>query len=525
MQTSGAYIANAVAVMASTFAVGCSTISLDSDLCTVGRSEECACDDDLSGVRVCVDGSNYSECECEQTGKNKSLITGASSEDSPVRDMARGNVDRSGEGGKHSDASGGAGGSAAHDGTADDGGSVASGGTGTTTASAPSSGQGGTTASGTADDGGSVASGGTGTTTAPASSSGQGGTTAHGGTDAAGGTVATSTTTAASGGQGGTVAAAGGTKASGGTTASGGKVATGGTTASGGRGGTVAAAGGTTGAAGTDYRYFCTTAPAKLPTPTGTCPTLKTTYNSDYSASTPITIKGKKADIIIGPKPNATSKGPFIFYWHGLGATPTQDIINALNPSFAPGIFEKGGVVVGLYGDQTRSGGTIVLDFDHGHLAAADELLACAIQQIGIDTCRIHAAGFSMGGLMTTQMSYLRSNYLASVISYSGGINSAYRAPTDQDSSNKLAAMVVHGGSSDSYGGIDFPTASTNFYNDLKSNGHFAFICNHGAGHNVPNSIGIPAWQFFRDHPYGVKPEPYASGLPSIFPSYCKLNP
>jgi hypothetical protein len=32
----------------------------------------------------------------------------------------------------------------------------------------------------------------------------------------------------------------------------------------------------------------------------------------------------------------------------------------------------------------------------------------------------------------------------------------------------------------------------------------------------------VPGWQFFKDHPYKVDPEPYQS-LPATFPSYCKL--
>ena len=30
-------------------------------------------------------------------------------------------------------------------------------------------------------------------------------------------------------------------------------------------------------------------------------------------------------------------------------------------------------------------------------------------------------------------------------------------------------------------------------------------------------------WQFMKDHPFGVTPEPYANGLPASFPSYCKI--
>ena len=31
--------------------------------------------------------------------------------------------------------------------------------------------------------------------------------------------------------------------------------------------------------------------------------------------------------------------------------------------------------------------------------------------------------------------------------------------------------------------------------------------------------------QFFMDHPYEVSPEPYATKIPSGFPSYCKNMP
>jgi hypothetical protein len=274
---------------------------------------------------------------------------------------------------------------------------------------------------------------------------------------------------------------------------------------------------------GPSYKHSCPNPPVKLPTPTELCPVLQTTYNSDYTSSTPITIKGKQADIIVGTKPTPDSIVPFYIYWHGFLGTPTLDIVaGALTPSFNSRVLEEGAVVVGLYGDATGSGGTIILQFDYGHLAAADELLACAIQQLNVDICRIHTSGFSMGGLMATQMSYLRSNYLASIVSYSGGFRSA--APADQNPANKLAAMLVYGGSSDVYPPFNFQNTTFNFFNDLKANGHFPVICNHDSGHDVPASIGAAAWQFLRDHPYGVDPEPYAGGLPPMFPSYCSLE-
>jgi hypothetical protein len=46
--------------------------------------------------------------------------------------------------------------------------------------------------------------------------------------------------------------------------------------------------------------------------------------------------------------------------------------------------------------------------------------------------------------------------------------------------------------------------------------------CNHGGGHcGAPANDIAAQWQFCKDHPFGVSPDPYASGLPSSFPSYC----
>jgi hypothetical protein len=278
---------------------------------------------------------------------------------------------------------------------------------------------------------------------------------------------------------------------------------------------------GNSGRVGAENTYSCPNPPVNLPTPTEPCPILQTTFNSDYTQSTPIMIKGKQADIIVGTRPTPETKVPFYFYWHGVLQTPTKDIAASVkNP--ASHVLEEGGVVVGLYGDFTGAGGSIILQFDNGHLAAADELLACAIQQHNIDICRIHTSGMSMGGLMVTQMSYLRSNYLASAVSCSGGLPSV--APADQNPANKLPVMIAYGGSSDVFPPFNFYNTSTNFFNDLKANGHFAIMCDHNAGHTVPESIVTAAWQFLRDHPYGVTPEPYAFGLPVTYPPYCSLE-
>lgn len=52
----------------------------------------------------------------------------------------------------------------------------------------------------------------------------------------------------------------------------------------------------------------------------------------------------------------------------------------------------------------------------------ADEVAPCAIEQLGIDSRRIHVAGTSAGGVHAAHMGYLRSNDVTSIATYSGGI-------------------------------------------------------------------------------------------------------
>ena len=129
----------------------------------------------------------------------------------------------------------------------------------------------------------------------------------------------------------------------------------------------------------------------------------------------------------------------------------------------------------------------------------------------------------SAGGLQTSQFSFRRSNYIASAMTYSGGIWSCGFPPPNQDPSNKFAAMIFHGGVSDIVV-ISFKTASECYKNLLTSNGNFAFICDHGMGHTIPTGARDSVWQFFQDHRYGFDPSIYESGFPADFPSYCSSN-
>jgi len=59
----------------------------------------------------------------------------------------------------------------------------------------------------------------------------------------------------------------------------------------------------------------------------------------------------------------------------------------------------------------------------------------------------------------------------------------------------------------------------------VKSRGGVAIDCNDGGAHISAARFQVApgAWQFFKDHPYGVDPKPYSGSLPASFPAHCRL--
>lgn len=252
-----------------------------------------------------------------------------------------------------------------------------------------------------------------------------------------------------------------------------------------------------------------------LPTPTGACPTIT---SGDLVFEPTGLDKSRTARIWIDEDAAAENDGPVVFYWHGTGSSPAEAQYG-LSQAGVDAITAAGGAVVAAVADPEAGQFPwfLVLGQREDDLILADEILGCIDEQWGVDARRIHAAGMSAGGLMTTQMSYRRSGYIASVVPYSGGVLGM--PPASQDPDNKFAAMSFHGGPGDIVI-ISFMTATETYHDDLKANGHFSVICNHGGGHSIPVPAIPSALQFISDHPYGVE-SPYANGLPDSFPPYC----
>jgi len=248
-----------------------------------------------------------------------------------------------------------------------------------------------------------------------------------------------------------------------------------------------------------------------LPKPKETCPAMAGLDGVD------VTFLGNAVTIWSGP---AGLMGPMVFYWHATDAT-SDEAIMGLGPGTSE-VVSGGGVVASF--DKSNGTGSNTGDFTWytGDFATADEVLACASQQRLIDARHIHSAGYSPGSCQTAAMVYARP-YLASVLCYSGGAMTLGSLP---DPNNHPAMIGAHGAKGSDVFGIDIAANTILLENDLKSKGSFVIDCDDGGDHQsfAPRMTGVaaPAWQFFKDHPYEVSPEPYKT-VPSTFPTYCKL--
>jgi hypothetical protein len=274
----------------------------------------------------------------------------------------------------------------------------------------------------------------------------------------------------------------------------------------------VDAAGMRDNAAASDSTGDMSSASPTIPKAKQTCPPMA------GLAGTNVTFLGNAVTIWSGP---SGSIGPMVFYWHAASAT-SQEAVAGLGLGTRE-VVSSGGVIAAF--NQSNRTGTSTGDstWYTGDFDTADEILACAKEQGLIDVTHIHSAGYSPGSCQTAAMVYARA-YLASVICYSGG---AMTMPALPDPGRPPALLGAHGAVGKDIYGIDIAQNTLLLESDLKGKGSFVIDCDDGGDHLQSGAARItgaagPGWQFLKDHPYGVNPEPYGS-LPSTFPSYCKV--
>jgi hypothetical protein len=256
--------------------------------------------------------------------------------------------------------------------------------------------------------------------------------------------------------------------------------------------------------------------PEDLPTSTGACPS----FANGNAIFSPAEIAERSVRLWVSDNPQPG--GMLVIYWHAYGSDPAEAEYTLSMPVI-DAILASGGMVAAPYpADDVGEFPWFVVNNSprDDDMLVGDEIVACAIEQ-GIDPRRIHATGMSAGGLQTVAYSMARSRYVASATSFSGG---EYSELPFEDPDNHFAAMIVHGGDSDLFGGVvNFELLSVNWFNQLTGNGNFAFMCDHGGGHTVPPGYGPSVANFFFAHPFGTEPSPYAAGLPADLPDDCSL--
>jgi hypothetical protein len=245
-----------------------------------------------------------------------------------------------------------------------------------------------------------------------------------------------------------------------------------------------------------------------IPPINDTCPTF---------ATGTITVGGLGGiSMQVGAKSAGT--GALVFYWHGTGSTAAE--VNALVPATVrQEILAQGGIIVSFESSLGTGGdcsGTAT--FSKDDFKIADTIAACAVRDHGVDPHRIYTTGCSAGGLQAGCMGALRSSYIAATVPNSGGEVS--RQPI-QDAARVPAVMTMHGGAADMVI-VSFTTTSNTYDAQMKAAGSFVIDCNHGGGHcGAPAALYSAGWEFMKAHPFGVQPEPYSSGLPADFPTFC----
>jgi poly(3-hydroxybutyrate) depolymerase len=162
--------------------------------------------------------------------------------------------------------------------------------------------------------------------------------------------------------------------------------------------------------------------------------------------------------------------------------------------------------------------------FTQGDFDLVDQVVACAVKQLNIDTHRIYTGGSSAGGLAAGTLAFFRSAYIAAANPNSGGVAPWPGSNVLKDPTHAPAALTMHGAMGVDVVVIDFGQSSMDMDNALVAAGGFAVDCDHGGGHvSAPTDLKEAGWTFMKAHPFGTKPSPYASGLPATFPGYCKI--
>ena len=230
-----------------------------------------------------------------------------------------------------------------------------------------------------------------------------------------------------------------------------------------------------------------------------------------------VELAGTKVRLWIGDQQKPG--GSLVVYWYATGSSPLE-LTTGAGPNLAA-LLADNAVVATLTTTTGEGVDTSTGTWYTGDLAVVDELVACAVDQLGIDVRRIYTSGCSSGAVQAGVMAYLRSSYVAAASLNSGGLVTQFAL---EDSSHVPAVITAHGPQGLDVIIIDFADASVALDRDVVKRGGFAVDCAHEGGHcGATPELKAVQWQFLQAHTFGIDPEPYADGLPQEFPAACTI--
>lgn len=264
-----------------------------------------------------------------------------------------------------------------------------------------------------------------------------------------------------------------------------------------------------------------------IPELQGECPEF-VLGTGDNPAALSFPVGSGSRNALVWHDPAQGGGGPLVFFFHG-GGGDSGDAIPTVSSDAIADIVANGGMVIAPVADAAAGTEWFLVSGSgaQNDMVMMDSMVACAVQDAGIDPYRIHGVGFSAGGLHVAMSSIFRSSYMASTVVYSGGV---YGAPASQDANATPSSLIFHGGASDNVGGLAFSSSSRAYFDVLNERGGEAILCDHGTGHTYPpNETDVwrrrDAYNFLIDHPFDVEPHPYnAAGLPQWVPPYCAVE-